>query len=225
MLAGCASPYQPVYGSNKGDYYIAERETVSTNYPGLTVPLTGVGLYPWWSSAYFYGHPPSLFTYYSPNFYPHYFSVWSPLWQHNYYGWYGTYSPWCPPYRVRNYNTPVHFVGSSDTVGDNSVLPPSVNTGVMPVVYPQMLRSIDSRDNWLNPANRARADSSPVSPGAVVSPTTASRRRSTSISSLHSAGAGVPVGTTSVSSHSGSRSVSARPVIRAPVHARAGERH
>ena len=225
ILAACASPYQPVYVSSKGDYYIVERETVSTIYPGPTVALAGAGLYPWWSSAYFYGHPPSLFTYYSPYFYPHYFSVWSPLWQPNHYGWYGAYSPWCPPYRVRNHNTPVHLVGSNDTGGNMPVLPASVNTVVMPDTTPQMLRTVDPRDYWINPASRARADSSLANPGAGAGSATASRRRSTSISSLYPPSASAPARTSSVSSHSVSRSVSARSVTRAPAYSRTGERH
>lgn len=225
MLAACATPYQPVYVSNQSDYYIFERETVSTNYPGLTVPLAGVGMYPWWSSTYFYGYPPSLYTYYSPYFYPHYFTVGSPLWQPNHYGRYGAYSPWCPPYRVRNHNTPVHLVGSNDTVGNIPVLPTSVNTGVMPDVTPQRLRAVDPRDYWINPANRARADYSRVSRGAEAAPVTVSRQSSTPISSLYPPGASSPGRTSSVSSHSVSRSVIARPVTRAPAHSRAGQRH
>jgi hypothetical protein len=224
MLAACASPYHPVYVSSEGDYYIAERETASAYYSGRPAALTGAGLYPWWSAAYHDGYPPSLFTYYSPNFYPHHFWVRSPLWQHNHYGWYGAYSPWCPPYQVRNYRIPVHHVGDSDAVGDNSALPPNIYSGVTPVVNPRLLRSIDPGDYWINPVNRGGAGTSMADRSAAVSPASASRR-STSISSLYSPGASASVRAPSVSSHSGSRSVGARPGIRVPVYSPSSERH
>ena len=127
--------------------------------------------------------------------------------------------------RLHELNTPVHLVGSNDTVGNIPVLPTSVNTGVMSDVTPQMLRTVDPRDYWINPANRARADSSRVSPGAAAAPVTVSRQSSTSISSLYPQRASSPGRTSSVSSHSVSRSVIARPVTRAPAHSRAGQRH
>jgi hypothetical protein len=137
ILAGCASPYNPVYVSDQGDYYIAEAESSYPYYPPGADALNHVDRYRnyWWVSGYFPGYSPPLFSYYSPYFYPHYFSVWSPGWSH-YAGWYGGYSSWCPPYRMRSHDNP-------GLAGDGAR-----HGAGLPVVYPMPATGV-SRD--LNP--------------------------------------------------------------------------
>jgi len=74
LLLGCASPYYPVYVSSEGDYYFAERASNGPYYGSDSMMFSDIGLYPWWAGSY----PPLTFVYFSPNFYPHYFSVWYP---------------------------------------------------------------------------------------------------------------------------------------------------
>jgi len=106
LLVGCASPYYPVYVNDAGDYYIAERATEG--------PYYGTGYYPWSLSAY----PLQTFAYYSPYFYPHYFSIWYPP------------GYWCPPYL----NRPHHrYPGENRMV--SPVLPPVIDSRQV-VAYP-----------------------------------------------------------------------------------------
>jgi len=96
VLAGCASPYRPVYISSEGDYYIEEQTTQAEYYGSGSILYADVGFYPWWITAYY----PSAFTYYSPYFYPYYFSVWNPPGYSPFYGYHrGYYASWVPPYR------------------------------------------------------------------------------------------------------------------------------
>jgi hypothetical protein len=74
LVASCASAYQPVYDSGGGGYYLAERASYGPYLGSRSMTLTHIGLYPWWVN----GYPPQTFAYYSPYFYPHYFSVWYP---------------------------------------------------------------------------------------------------------------------------------------------------
>lgn len=98
LLAGCAAPYYHVPVSSDGDYYIAERQTSGPYYGSNTVFYGDLGIYPWWMA----GYPVELFSYYSPYYYPHYFSVWQPPGFHPFHGFYGRhYAYWCPPYRPR----------------------------------------------------------------------------------------------------------------------------
>lgn len=97
-LAGCASPFRPVYISPAGDYYLEEQRSEYAYYSAGSVLYADIGFHPWWVSAY----NPLHFVYFSPNFYPYYFSVWYPPAYSPYYGYYtGFYSYWCPPYPVR----------------------------------------------------------------------------------------------------------------------------
>jgi len=125
LITACATPYYPVYDSGEGGYYIAETESSDTYYGGGSSYYGGglsslnyIGVNPWWG-----------FTYYSPYFYPHHFSVWYPPWPHSYYGWYGGYNPyWCPPYRMHRYTGPLR-------VADNPNVIPVISQP-LPGVYP-----------------------------------------------------------------------------------------
>lgn len=96
VLAGCASPYRPVYISSEGDYYIEEQTTQAAYYGSGSILYADVGFYPWWITAYY----PSAFSFYSPHYYPYYFSVWSPPGYFPFYGYpRGYYANWLPPHR------------------------------------------------------------------------------------------------------------------------------
>ena len=98
LLGACATPYYPVYTNDSGDYYVAEKGSSGAYYGSGSSSLYHIGMYPWWE-----------FSYYSPYFYPHYFSVWHPP---RYYYWYGTYG-WYGyhPTRYRSpYRSPAHRV-------------------------------------------------------------------------------------------------------------------
>jgi hypothetical protein len=135
LIVGCATPYYPVYVSNKGDYYIAEQQTNGPYYGSNSILSNDIAAYPWWSADY----PVELFAYYSPNFYPHYFSIWYPrgfLPTYGYYG--GHYAYWCPPHRLRR-----HFGKSSPAMGlDNPIMPPVATTAMTTSNY-AMRRSND----------------------------------------------------------------------------------
>lgn len=84
LLAACVAPhYRQVELPDGGAYLLAQSpaQAVHLRYPVTYFdPLVGYGFHPWWS-----------YTYYSPNFYPHYFSFWYPSWP-GYYA--GAYAPW-----------------------------------------------------------------------------------------------------------------------------------
>jgi len=134
LLAGCASSYYPVYVSSQGDYYIAEDGIEGPYYAPGSTTLSDLGLYPWWSTNYGpagqAGFASQNFMYYSPNFYPHYFSIWDvpPYYSYfGYYGYYGAYHPfWCPPYRGRHFNGPVHLAGGGGEENLSPDPPPAV---------------------------------------------------------------------------------------------------
>jgi hypothetical protein len=134
LVAGCATPYRAVSTPGEGSYYIAETPAVTSLY-GSPYGYWDYGFYPWWSTAGYYGYSSYPFFYYSPNFYPHYFSVWSPGWHHNAYAWNGA---WRPPYRPGHHHDPV---ANHDNPGERPDRPP--HAVVAPVVrgsgtaYPQ----------------------------------------------------------------------------------------
>jgi len=135
LLAGCASPYYPVYVSSEGDYYIAERNTNGPYYGTGDLLFDDIGMYPWWAG----GYPIDVFAYYSPFFYPHYFSVWYPPGYNPFYGFYGGhYSYWCPPYQIRRYARHNRSAGSKGS----PVMPP-VSTGAIVAANPEIWRAID----------------------------------------------------------------------------------
>jgi hypothetical protein len=77
LLAACAGPtYYPAQPSGEGSYYIARSPGATTITPydaayGFS-SFPAYGIYPWWS-----------YSYYSPYFYPHYFSIWQPGWPYD----------------------------------------------------------------------------------------------------------------------------------------------
>jgi hypothetical protein len=100
IAAGCATPYQPAYNPADGSYYIPEATSLGYGYGG-GISYWNYGFYPWWSTAGYYGYTSYPFFYYSPYFYPHYFSVWSPDWHHSHYTWGRS---WRPPYRYAKHD-------------------------------------------------------------------------------------------------------------------------
>ena len=88
LLAACVGPtYYPAQASGEGSYYIARSPGASrvasydAAYRYSSFPVYGI--YPWWSDSY-----------YSPNFYPHHFSIWQPGWPYHappYWAWFGGY--------------------------------------------------------------------------------------------------------------------------------------
>lgn len=90
LLTACAtSRYVPVQSAGGGAYYVAQSPSVSNQLrreAGYYSPFYAYGQYPWWGYSYF-----------SPNFYPHYFSLSYPSWPYYSGGhgdWYGGYP--CP---------------------------------------------------------------------------------------------------------------------------------
>jgi hypothetical protein len=135
LLGGCASPYYPVYVTSEGDYYIAERNTNGPYYGTGSMMYSDVGVYPWWTGAY----TAQTFEYFSPNFYPHYFSIWYPPGYSQFYGFYGGYHAyWCPPYRIRRHD------GRRSATGrmGSPVMPPVAAMGPA-VTNPDLWRAID----------------------------------------------------------------------------------
>lgn len=87
-LAACTGPtYYPAQPSGEGSYYIARSPGASrvTSYDvayGYSA-FAAYGIYPWWG-----------YSYYSPYFYPHHFSIWQPGWPccpDPYWAWHGGY--------------------------------------------------------------------------------------------------------------------------------------
>ena len=88
LLTACVGPtYYPAQPSGEGSYYIARSPGASmvasydAAYRYSSFPVYGID--PWWS-----------YSYYSPYFYPHHFSIWQPGWPYYadpYWAWYGGY--------------------------------------------------------------------------------------------------------------------------------------
>ncbi len=125
LLVACATPYYPVYSGNPGDYYIAESETAAYYDPYTAVyedsepgSLRYLGMQPWWG-----------YTYYSPYFYPHHFSVWYPRSRFGY-DWYSGYYPyWCPPHRYVAARRPVTSPPPGETALPVDPRPPAPAPG------------------------------------------------------------------------------------------------
>lgn len=127
FLTACATPYESVY-VNDSDYYISEKRSSNG---GVNV-LGYAGVYPWWDVAY-----------YSPYFYPYYFSLWRPYRYDRWYGWYGAYYPhWCSPYMMPRHRRPAHFVNPALVMDNPALLPPVTGNVVAPVNL-TILRNID----------------------------------------------------------------------------------
>jgi hypothetical protein len=200
LLAGCATPYYAVPVSSEGDYYIAERQTGGSYYGSNSLLYDDLGVHPWWMSNY----PVELFSYYSPYYYPHYFSVWQPPGFHPFYGFYGRYfAYWCPPYRPRLHlpQRPVKRVVASPVVS-----PPVI------VTYP----GITELRRW---DDRAAVSGGVTSRGAKYSRSTAWEGGGSSSSLPVFGRRSAPSSRTSGSSRSSTRSGStrsARPIAGKP---------
>jgi hypothetical protein len=124
LLSGCVNYNKPIYDDGQGVYYEDQGSDYSVS---SSASFAHAAAYPWWSIDYFYlGHNPYRpwpHMYYSPYFYPHYFSVLYPPvhWQsHN---WRGGYYAWQDPYwhhRYRRFCRTSYGVrlGGSSAFGD-----------------------------------------------------------------------------------------------------------
>lgn len=167
LLTGCASPYQPVYTSSEGDYYIEEQAVSGYYYGTGSLMYANTGFYPWWVGMY---HPHAFF-YYSPYFYPYYFSVSYPYGYYPFsdYGYYrGFDARWHPPHRIRRDHLP-------GVAGDISISPSAVSSAHADMMRarPYLWRSAGHRDQ-----NRATIESKGIgySTDAPVSPSISNRR-------------------------------------------------
>ena len=172
LLAGCASPYYPVYVNNEGDYYIAERATNESYY-------YGTGSYPWWIS----GYAPQTFAYYSPYFYPYYFSIWYPPGYRPYYDFHGGYyGYWCPPYL----NRPRHrYPGENRMV--SPMLPPVIDSRQV-VAYPAL--PVNGQRIVAPPRSASAYNRSPAQFSVPASRMSSSSAARFSLPSTHSGSAG-----------------------------------
>lgn len=110
MLAACAGPrYHSVQPAAGGDYFVASSAVHTVHYDARYYgAFQAYGIYPWWE-----------YTYYSPNFYPHYFAVWYPPWPYGFNSRYNRYGHGFPPHwgqprgnwvRQRNHPAPAGSV-------------------------------------------------------------------------------------------------------------------
>ena len=141
LLSGCVNYNQPLYDDGQGVYYddggIVYSVSSSSSFGSFAV-------YPWWSMDYFYlgFHPYGRwpYTYYSPYFYPHYFTVMYPPWHWHSHYWYGGYYAWRDPYWQHRYRHYYHSIatGPVDTGGNyrRITVAPSGRSGGMTVVSP-----------------------------------------------------------------------------------------
>jgi len=91
LLTACAGePYQRVSAPGDGSYYLASTPADRVYAYPPNNAMSSWGWYPWWG-----------YSYYSPNFYPHYFPLYvSP--------WYGFGDPWYPGFAQHPYWPPPH---------------------------------------------------------------------------------------------------------------------
>jgi len=109
VLSGCIVFPLPG-GSGSGLHY---GHSNHSHGKGSYASTTG-SHYPWWSMDYFYlgaGYGRPWYGYYSPYFYPHYFSVWRSPWNWPGDSRYGSYYAWRDPYwhdRYRQFDDAVY---------------------------------------------------------------------------------------------------------------------
>jgi hypothetical protein len=137
LLSGCVNYNQPMYDDGQGVYYQGQDSVYSVS---SSASFAHAAVYPWWSMDYFYlGHNPYRpwpHMYYSPYFYPHYFSVLYPPMHWQSHNWLGGYYAWRDPYwqhRYRRYCRTSYGVhrGGDSAYGDRipgTVLAPSSGT-------------------------------------------------------------------------------------------------
>lgn len=149
LLTACAGPrYYPVSPAGEGGYYLAKSPPGVVYYDAghyySTFPVYGIQ--PWWS-----------YTYYSPNFYPHYFSVWYPS-PYGYYGWYGSL-PYAYPHH-RGYHP--DFRGHPPGGPGQATPQPTLPSGAAPPAV-HLQPAADISGLYRDTAGRARQ---PLQPGA-----------------------------------------------------------
>jgi hypothetical protein len=153
LLTACAGPrYHSVNPAGDGGYYLAQSPPSVVYYDAAYYysPFQAYGIYPWWG-----------YTYYSPNFYPHYFSMWYPNWSGNY-GWYGGPPYACAPYRDHH---PAFPPLPPDDSGPAIQLPvASGNGAALPVVRSRTRPAADIRSLYRDTAERGRQQ---LQPGAA----------------------------------------------------------
>lgn len=142
VLSACAgNRYYPVEEAGGGSYYLGESPATIAYRTAAYTPLFHYGLTPWWG-----------YSYYSPYFYPHYFSVSYAPWP--YYGtwpyysyWPVAHSYWYPPYRSYRYGHPGHHPGYQP--GDDMAgMPPAgafVPPSTAPLAPAERMRMLDQR--------------------------------------------------------------------------------
>jgi hypothetical protein len=140
VLSACAgNRYYPVEEAGSGRYYLGESPAIISYRSVNHAPLLLYGLSPWWG-----------YSYYSPFFYPHYFSVSYSPWPYYapwpYYGyWPVGHSYWHPPYHHYRYGHPGRYPGHDP--GDEMAGMPPPGAYVPPVTPPppsaERLRMLD----------------------------------------------------------------------------------
>jgi hypothetical protein len=137
LLSACASDRFYPAETGDGRYYLGDYPSSAVHHRAAYSPLFAYGVYPWWG-----------YTYYSPYFYPHFFSVRYTPWPY-YYAWPGTYygyADWAYgylPYRRHRHYHPGYHPGVSLPVA------PSPGIPVPPVGLPggarERMRMLDDR--------------------------------------------------------------------------------
>jgi hypothetical protein len=142
MLSACAgNRYHAVEEAGGGQYYIGASPPTVVRYPAARTPLFAYGLSPWWG-----------YSYYSPYFYPHYFSVSYSPWP--YYASWPYYSYWpvaplygYPPYRRHASYHPGYHPGSPPA-DEGAGMPSTGNYGpppTLPLRNAGRLQTVDDR--------------------------------------------------------------------------------
>ena len=150
LLAACAGPtYYPAQPSGEGSYYIARSPGATTITPydaaygyGF-VPVYGI--YPWWS-----------YSYYSPYFYPHHFSVWQAGWPYyagGYWPWNGSYPYGYSLWGHHFHRPPQRYPPVPDAPGSASPIRPTAPPVTGPAATPRDLYG--DRARWRDARRQA----------------------------------------------------------------------
>jgi hypothetical protein len=129
LLTACAGPtYYPVQPSGEGGYYVARspaaRTVASYEVAYAYSALPTYGIYPWWG-----------YSYYSPYFYPHHFSIWQPGWPYyagGYWAWHGGYPYGFPHWDRHTHAGPQRHPPVPGAPGNGLPNPPNPAPAVRP---------------------------------------------------------------------------------------------
>lgn len=194
LLGACAGPSYRVVQPGAGGYYLVAQTPSEIRHlrydSGFYSPFHFYGIHPWWN-----------YTYYSPNFYPHYFSVRYPSWPDyasGYGGWDRHRSGVWPPRQLPPIAHPsppsgvVELPGSGGIPGDSGIgsgaqtRPREQRTGGRGRYREMGYRGVRAKDTTPGPAvsppTGTAALRSPVSPawsqtGTISRPSPAPRVR------------------------------------------------